>query len=310
MLESNERLIRYYDLKLEEMPNDEYTKPAMSLKTFLGNMQSMNFQKEVENKSAVLRLADIKVDEENEIAVLLIHFSDTKKADPAFEELDSGNVRYEKKKTGEGIAVSMHMAVSYRTDHGRYLSLHETVPGLGVSRISSFLTSIFRKASPHTYLIPGRPTSRKAWVKAKFDGHASEELEDALKNGELRDVELIEQLNIDHIFDEPGSLKEHSKIIMLKPVKRLKGQACLDALTSLYAKARSNNVEKMRIHLKSDDAAPLNVPLIDVSKSEGLHASLVRTVAIEMENDMEQCEEKIREDMKDQLTDLILEARR
>ncbi|NVJ58209.1 MAG: hypothetical protein HWE19_17785 [Vibrionaceae bacterium] len=159
------------------------------------------------NKTACLHIHKIEVDEEHNIATLLLHYTDSNLSDPAFKHMKSGLVRIEEKSMGEGIAVSAHLLIDMDNFKGQrssvYLSILEDVPGLKKSLIEHALTGLFNNIikRPKWILKRAGKTNLKVRPKFSFNELAAESLKEGLKTRKLKGLKLVEKVAKDN-FDE------------------------------------------------------------------------------------------------------------
>ena len=152
MIDAVQRFVLMYDLHLRTA-RKETSLPSLAA-------MAPALIKHVNDKKARLKLAREEEGEEtspwltlkrakkithkgNEYLALLFSIGDPRGADPAFEHSQTGVVRIEPKKKGEGKSVTAHGVVSLKV-HGNnnYRLILEDVRGLGRSRLRDLLGKI------------------------------------------------------------------------------------------------------------------------------------------------------------------------
>ena len=176
-----------------------------------------------QKKTAALRIQDIAHHPDKEAYVMLISYADQNVSDPVFSDLDTGDLRVEPKLQGEGVAISAHMVISTKKrarGEAIYLCLLEDVPGVGRTKLRSFLTSVFRKSSNFTFDTEDGG-ERKCRPSVEMDGHMSQTFQEDLASGSaIKGFELIQYERGAEEWDEPDYLKERKRQVTID-VKRV-----------------------------------------------------------------------------------------
>jgi hypothetical protein len=98
--------------------------------------------------TATLDILDMKFDDANDLATLLIRNSDQNGSDVYFSDPAAKTSRIERKKGREGRGFGAHLTISLKPETGRpnlYLAVLERVPNVNSSFVARLLQSILRE---------------------------------------------------------------------------------------------------------------------------------------------------------------------
>lgn len=139
----NQRDVGFYVLECgssnDKARNDEYNLDEV-LESFRIQFANGGCKREYENSAMAISIRYI-CECENGFLSILLNSADSRKPNPTFEHLETGEQRTERKKEKEGIGDSVHVVIDLNPyDMGtRHLCLIEQVPGFSKSRILQFL---------------------------------------------------------------------------------------------------------------------------------------------------------------------------
>ncbi|EPC6137561.1 hypothetical protein ACR0WA_003493 [Vibrio cholerae] len=255
MLSYYERNIDYLELELKSIPTNGNVRFRLN-EHIIPHLKKAAEEKTAvfltKNKTASLHVHSVDVDELNEIAVLLFHYTDTNLTDPAFKNMTSGSVRIAGKTKGEGIAVSAHLVVDLNHFKGQrapiHLALLEVVPGITKSLIERALTSLFNKTINRpkwTYKSSTESKSKPCRPSFSFNNLASESLSEGLKTRRLTGVTLIHKTNEDD-FDEDDLITKETQVSYAIGAN-LKEEAAEQLLYRLSRKAKSKGYSTLKV---------------------------------------------------------------
>lgn len=96
MLNQWERWIQFHELHLKSEPDGA---PTILLKELVGHwvarIKAGNSVKLIKNETAAIRIKHVRLDTKNNALVMLLQYSDTNVTDPAFANLQNGELRVE-----------------------------------------------------------------------------------------------------------------------------------------------------------------------------------------------------------------------
>lgn len=219
MLNSRERWIHHYNFGVKSVPEDA---PSFSLieclKAIKAKVDRYECAKLIHKKKACVRLARLEISEDESMAALLFHYSDSNISDPAFSDLVSGALRHEPKLTGEGIAISAHALIYFSRDPAKpfeNLLLLEDAPGIGKSKIVPFLNQFLKELMTRSYKSVSDGKETPCLPVVFMDHHASQTLKADLQRGKLSFMELNRNVTITG-FDEDPYLVKATQSIKIK----------------------------------------------------------------------------------------------
>ena len=311
MLNANERWIFYYDNHLKSTPEEAPHIPmADAVGLLYDRQQAGESVKLINNMTAALRITDMRIDREKNIACFLIQYADTTISDPVFSNLETGELRVEPKLVGEGVAISSHLMVSLTPTEPRgnvYLSLLEDVPGIGKTKIAPFLTSEFKAVSNFLFH-DEKKRERKCRPVVKMEGHASQSLSQDLERGYLRGFELIRYRNVEDEFDEPGYTKVDSYNVKIRTEKNISGNVAIDLINRMKEKAKKASFTEMRVRYNRSEGKQQTAP-VSTAREDAGDALFSRLEMIKLKNPLPQCSKEIVEEVASYMATLLVGER-
>lgn len=265
----------------------------------------------IDKKQASFRIHDMEIDKKKEVAHLLIHYYDKRASDPVFGELDSGKLRKESKLEGEGIAVSAHLTVSLVPIKPRsfiYSTFLEEAPGVGRSRLSSFLRSEIKVVSDDTYKESG--VIKKCRPSILMTGIMAKGLEEDLEDGTFRGITLVKN-QVDDFMDEDSVMTTIKKQIVLKVSKGLKKGKYdpIAAVKSIFKQAKEKGYHDMVVHYTHSSKRSKSVS-VDMKIKDAMDVVFTRLEPVKLEEPMAQCEPKINSEIKEKMLSLLIRSRK
>jgi len=250
MQAANRRWVYYYDFNLESYPKDA---PQFDLEDVLPKVKTLwqngkavhNYR----NDEITIRIKEMKI--LKEYTGILLHLSDTKATDPAFSHVETGDVRVESKKEGEGIGAACHIIFkrdSIGSKKGWHLSIIEEVVGIPKSMIEQFLNYIFRVSCQTSFNKPGSKNKKGniCRPKANFNGHASSTLKESLKHGALQGITLLSH-NSGEYIDDDKELLMTEQVIKLKVTGAPSGDKAIGIVQQARLFANSKSFGEVRV---------------------------------------------------------------
>ncbi|EJB8455015.1 hypothetical protein MW332_004869 [Vibrio parahaemolyticus] len=221
MLSYYERNIDYLELELKSIPTKGNVRFQLS-KHIIPHLKKAAEDGtavfSTKNKTASLHVHSVTLDDVNEMAIILFHYTDSNLTDPAFKNMKSGSVRVAGKSKGEGIAVSAHLVIDLNHFKSQRASVHlallEVVPGINKSLIERALTSLFNKIilRPNWVYTPhNEKKSKPCRPSFSFNNLASESLTEGLKRRRLIGVTLVTKQREDD-FDEDDLITKETQV--------------------------------------------------------------------------------------------------
>lgn len=311
MLETHSRWALHMELIIKPLPDEA---PNPRVEDYLGGILGMIDNNEAvhitEKQTKALRAKDYFIDDEDGFLVLLLNYADVNLSDPAFEHLETGSIRVEEKRDGEGIAVSTHLAIDLRSRTPGFAAhrvVLEDVTGIGRTKLQPFLTYLFRKLPSLQFALEDGKVRNFRGV-AELHGFQSTTLQQDLASGVLSGIELVQVVADGGEFDEEGLLREERRTIKIDVEKRLTGDDAVEAINRLTGKARNLGYGNMRVTWRRDEGR-------QKSRDFGTHREDVSdlltlgTTHLVYDEERAQCEEKVREDVACKLIDILKEQR-
>lgn len=301
VLNENERWVFFYRLRLVTRP-DGMTGQRFDLSRVLTALKARADAgaavKVFDNDSKGIRIQDMQLDVPGRWAEFLFTYADKSIADPAFTNLETGEIRISPKLKGEGVSVSAHMVVHLDpTEDGWFPVALEGVPGVSRSRLDPFLGSEFKHvASRQVANQEGRIV--QCWPVPEMQGLTSDTLKDAMDQGVLEGVELVCTKITSPDFDEPDLVTETRKSVVLKTKEPLAGEIATALLRRIHKKAREKGYDRMHVAFKRNSGKnqTTNIPTItsqDIAEWVLVHNEIVR----DFEQPLKQACEQIRGDL-------------
>lgn len=315
MFNSEERYIQFHELYLITEPKEA---PVIDLKRIVPELikriENKTAKKTIANGNATLSISDYDYNEKDNILILTVHNSDKTATDPAFKNDNTGNVRIEKKKADEGVAVSSHVAISLTPNdklQTKFDFLLETMTGLSRSTLTPFLKSEIKSASDNLGLEfedKDTNTNKPYKLAGEINATPSKKFIDELNDGNTSNItgfELVRH-NIDKSFDEDGFYAENITRTYLKRQKPLKGKI-QDIIKSIQKKAKEEEYDEVKIKYTSDDKA--HTASLHTTKQDLKDILICKEKKIKSPTAIQQCEKEILPIFKNKLTKFIKELR-
>lgn len=327
MQSSEFRWVYFYDFNLKSYPIDA---PVFEIEDVFNKIERTwkngNAVNQYRNKELTIRLKDFK--KVQGFAVLLIHVSDIKATDPAFSNIQTGDVRVEEKKPDEGIGAACH--VIFSTDcinkkKGWHLSIIEEVVGIPKSTIEQFLTHLLKKSCSTNFKKPGKENNRDLICRpmAVFNGHASSTLKNSLSNSSLQGITLLNH-NEGKFIDDDEELLMSEQVIKLKVTGAPTGNKAIDIIKFATEYGKKQNFDEVRVQysevvgeeVKKDSKGETKIRqvkkqrTVPFSSKEVDIANLLFTKSemVDLNDPIGQCEDKIHKELSNKMKKLLSEA--
>jgi hypothetical protein len=250
MLDQHERWVHFYTLTLQSIPLDapNYTLSEcveLLRKRFLDD----NCYKLLERNTACIRITDLKFNQSKTVAAFLLQYSDSKVSDPAFSHLDTGKLREEPKLEGEGVAVSAHAILHMNPIAGKrneFLFLLEDSPGLGRTKLVPFLNSQIKLVLTRDYIDPADGKKKVCWPNMELGHHISQTLREDLIDGELRFLELIKDVNVKELDEDPH-VKRLRSTVQVKVTPKTYGDEAIGFINRIKNKYAKDGYADMKV---------------------------------------------------------------
>lgn len=259
-----------------------------------------------QNDTRAMRARKYRYDDEENILYLLLNYSDANLGDPAFETLETGELRVEPKLDGEGIAVSTYMAIDLELSSDRfphYKTVLEDVPGIGRTKICPFLTYLVRVSDVRQKWKEPDGKQRISRPEFGLEGEKSQALENDLKNGRLSFIELV-RYYVNEDFDEEGILEEEKSILRLK-VKRDDEDNRIGLLNRIKRRANEQGYTEMRLRYSNSSRRSKTVDF-GTAREDVADVLTVNSSEVKLRISRQQRETEIRDDVVDRLKEIVL----
>lgn len=257
MLSYYDRNIDYLELKIQCAPlklNARFTLAGHVLPHLKKACKEKIAVYKTKNNTAALHVHQVDVDEANNVATILFHYTDTNITDPAFKDMKSGEVRVEGKSTNEGIAVSAHLVINIDTINNSRDSIHlallEMVPGLSKTLIERALTALFNGIIERPkWIVKDKEKNKSIKCRPSFSlkNIASESLTDGLKSRRLNLITLVTTAPSSDDFDEDDLTLKESQISFAVG-KDLTDEAKEKLIYNLSQKAKNKGYNVLKVN--------------------------------------------------------------
>lgn len=157
--------------------------------------------KEFEKGAVTALIKDCDIDEQNEIATLVIEVSDKNAPNVTYLNHSNRTARHIKKTEPEGTGFSAHVVMSLRSRSDQvntYLTLVEAIPVVSINRIQATLNKIIRdlcngaQNSPFKYVRPGGGKKKEGYVPhILFAGYPSDRFLQDIEEGRINGLKLV-----------------------------------------------------------------------------------------------------------------------
>lgn len=306
MLSSLERWVLFFDFGIKPS-NDEA--PHLPFSMIAPRIVSLFERGEATklylNGQRAFRISDVRYNQDDEFITLLVQLSDKRIADPVFGNLESGDLRYEPKLAGEGIAVSCHMIIKTSptaNSSDRYKAVVESVPGITKSSFEPFLNWVLNASYENEEFIS--PVSRrKLRLKPVLTviSHASKTLEETLSGAKLRGLKLVSTSRVDGMDKNPYTKVSESSI-KFDVVKQPGRESKLRLLRTLRARGAKEGYNRLVISYSKDGKQTS----VDLSVQEDAATKLfTKQEKLIIPDGVEQCEPSIHEDLENRMIVLL-----
>lgn len=310
MLKTHERWILFYENKLKRFPEEA---PQMLLTDIVDMInirvkakESFNILRE---GTCAIRIQDLEVDTENQIATFLINLSDTNISDPGFSDLTSGDLRIEPKLEGEGITISAHACISLIEQKDMpdvYFCCIESVIGLTKSILEPFLTREIKEAT--SYLFKDESgKNHKCRAIPELNVYMSKSLKDDLEHGSLTGMELYRNTPVED-FDEDTYVRESKSIIAIK-TKKLSGDDAFSLIDRVKAYALKRKFDEIKVRFKEPARDRQKTVSVGSTKEDFRDIVYGKDKLVGLKSSINQCSEKIHSELALEMKKIILDAR-
>ncbi len=312
MIKEKQRWIFFYDKFLQPSPEDA---PYFDMREIMNELytrqQEGDSVKLINNKTAAIRINDMRFYDDNNTVCLLFQYADTTISDPVFSNLETGDIRVEPKLDGEGVAISAHMLVSLSPNDNNgntYITLIEDVPGIGKTKIEPFLTSEFKIASEGYTFTDEQDRERPCRPMVRMSAYPSQSLKEDMERGVLQGLELVKNIHVSGEFDEPDYTKTESNLVKIKVTKAVNGEEAVGLINRIKEKAKRADYSELRIRYKRQEGKQRTVP-ISTAREDAGDAMYARYEIIKLREPLPQCSSIIRDDAIKEMTNLLVAAR-
>jgi len=311
MLKSNLRWIQYHDLTLDPTPGDA---PLIAMDELIEPLrkfyQAGNAKYYLNNDTAVCRIVDFCYDTERGVLILLLQLADKNISEQAYVDLETGKIRTETKKDGEGVGYSAHVMITLDKSAGRdsYIFLLERVPGLYKSRIERFMTKLFSHIHEKKFL-DARDQEKSYRPLARLAAYPSKSLLEALETGELKEITLIERKVIDGAMDDAPYAEEKTLRTTIKVVPQRTFQARREAVSAWIRIGKSRNAEKLRVKFRAPNANNDSSAEVDLDDENVDIGYFTRQEKVEFQEKMSTCESTIHNGIIERMFELLEEIK-
>ena len=273
-MRKNERNIYFYDV-LSKTWNRKYkgikSFPHFEILEALFSLYKTRKAYYINSRKQAIYVADMKILPSS--CEMLIGFSDTLAADPAFSDWVNKKRRIEKKIGDEGIEHSAHIIWRFgnKDNNNSCPLLLEHAPGISSTRISAFINRLLRSfAKSNPKFMVDDPAGQKdnggnfkkieTRPMIELTGHPSAEFIKDLKKGELKQIELYTEKDKGTPWDAHGRVIEDRSSVTINsnPDKALgKAKALLDSFVPKHKK--KYEFARIRFKTESDIVRDVNV---------------------------------------------------
>lgn len=337
-LKENERHAVLFNVKVDDLPDDldvgtRSLTEAMELvkRMFDEDKADMTFAEaraedgdspEASDAAAararptLITILDMAVDKRNHRATILLGSSNRELSDPGFMNTRTKRSRIEKKKRGEGIAVSAHLTFSL---HGSaasptlYRATLEQVPGLSRAAVIPYLNRLIRRAcnedEAYRHEKPGTSSLRKFWLKLVTSVEPNQKLMRDIEEGNISGVDLIrnDPTNVG-VIDGASFLKpeEYRLKISVERANAPTGNRLKDILNGIIRRGITEGFDRAQIHVRDSVAkTSKSLPTIEAVNADISDLWYGRVETLSGFTGLTQLSTAIREDVRDGLFGLL-----
>lgn len=217
IMRSDERRIYFFDLTLKKLGKSSHA-PTLTevLDVWKECFDGENAFHARQSGDVLYFISDMRLDEVEQTATLLISVIDKAMADAAYGHLDTRETRIIRKEEREGGHLSAHLVISLNPlKANTHLCLLEGMRRLNASSVQFLLNSLLRKdhkAEPDRFTYPdpsGAKTKAGAIRRIPYlplidlGGHPSEMLIDEIERGVIRHLSFIQTKEQQPFSDDP-----------------------------------------------------------------------------------------------------------
>lgn len=274
--------------------------------------------KEIDAKTATVRIKRLLYNSGNRTLTLLFQLADAKVADPSFAHLKTGKARRVRKHPNEGGAVTAHVVIDLNPDvegkakgsNYQYPMLIEEVPRLTRLHIMSLLQQELKQASKAADLTYEPQPGKKHSVRAKTDIEGQmADLGEELFNGQVRGVELYTYEQVGDGLDDEYALKEKRRSLTLRPAEPATGSKIKAFVDFAKGIGRREKLGHMRLRYERADGkertAAMDVGMA-AHQEDRLANALTKCEYLNgFDPPLEQCEDEIRTDLANRMLKVL-----
>lgn len=284
-----------------------------------------NARIDVNRNTATAQIEDLIIDEEQSIATILVKYIDKLGSDVSFTDYETGESRKAIKGAREGRDFGAHLCLSIRDDPQRpgvYPALVERVTGVSSTIIGRLLNAVLRALydrEPNAFRCDeingarhrdGRPKQINFRPLLVFQGLPSDQFIADLEEGEIKDIQLIEQKNEAQFGAHPW-LVESQRIVKLEPTR---GRPAIGelwgALTGIFREAaETDGFGKARVRFTRADG---QADTIDVDAETGTlldQRYIKSTLLTDIDPPLGECPDGIVDHFVERLVQIMIENR-
>jgi len=318
-----ERRVHYYDIEVDTNKKDA-SPPSMAdvMKTILARFQEGKVSHEINKKTATLEIGDMRIDEDDGYALLLVRISDTTAPDPYLSHPQKGTSRVVRKEDGEGRGYGAHLIVALNANDGvpnTYRALLEKNTGLHRSHVSRLLQAVLRTLYQEDETVfscdhiggqktrDGLPKQVNFRPMLEFTGQPSETLVQELEAGTLKDIALIHNEQKQQLGGKAWLEKQESILkVKVKPNNQL--QHVWKNLKAVLSDQAKEGYERARIKFKNTDGDTETVEVDTASGNTLFDDRYVKSRRIaEIDPPLDESADAIVDHFAEKLVDLFLE---
>ena len=222
-----------------------------------------------ETKKIGIEKTDFK---DNKYLCLLIKLGDKNIPNPVFENFLTEERRDITKKENEGNLVSAHIVIKSDRNKERdsHIMLIEQVPGLSISMLQLYFRYLFNDELYHK-------SHEGNTYRCLFDiiGYKGTTIENALEDGELKDIEFIHHESQFIGFDEANTIKKIKTKITITLNDVNAKNSMFNKLISHYKK---HPTDRMFVKIKSNDQTQTSE--VDIENPDILSQYLIKNEVI------------------------------
>jgi hypothetical protein len=315
MLNKYVRWIDYYDLVLNPSPAEAPPiKLAQMVEPLRKHFCNGDAKQLLNNDTAACRIADLRLDEERNVLILLLQFADTTASDPAYVLIPTGKVRIGEREEEEGVGVSAHLMISLtetKPDTVSYLCLVEHVPGLNRTLIQRFLRYQFREVSENILLtyknLKGQDSRYRPLVT--LDPYPSVSMAEAMRTGELKEFMFIRRVPVKHM-DELTYVRERIERVSLAITPDQTFQGRLKAMGELMNFAKEQDGQDIRIRYRdTEEQKDHTVSLDQSTNNDNQQSLLVKSYKVAVGDPLNDCADQLHEGIIERMFELMRQMR-